>query len=74
MTTRRRSAPRTGRVREFDPAAGYGTIVDGTDAWFFHCTAIVDGSRTIREGREVAFVVCPGHLGRWEAADVVPCD
>jgi cold shock CspA family protein len=61
----------TGTVTAFDGSAGYGTITDGTGAeWFFHCTAIADGSRTIDEGATVAFEVVPGRLGRWEAADI----
>jgi cold shock protein len=61
-----------GRVSDFDDAAGYGTVSDGDQAWFFHCTAIADGSRRIDEGVQVAFVLEPGHLGRWEARDVQP--
>jgi cold shock CspA family protein len=65
----------TGTVSEFDDAAGYGTITDSVGArWFFHCTAIADGTRTIAPGATVAFEVVPGRLGRWEAADVRPVD
>ena len=61
----------TGTVTEFDEAAGYGAITDGAgERWFFHCTAIADGTRTIDEGVTVAFEVVPGRLGRWEAADI----
>jgi len=63
----------TGTVTEFDDDAGYGTITDGEGGeWFFHCTAIADGSRTIEVETTVAFEVVPGRLGRWEAADVRP--
>jgi cold shock CspA family protein len=63
----------TGTVSAFDDAAGYGTITDSAgEDWFFHCTAIADGSRTIAEGVTVAFEVIPGRLGRWEAADIHP--
>lgn len=63
----------TGTVTAFDDAAGYGTITDSAgDEWFFHCTAIADGTRTIEVGTLVAFEVVPGRLGRWEAADVRP--
>ena len=65
-------ARRLGRVTEFDDAAGYGTVVDDDGPWFFHCTAIADGSRIIDEGVDVAFVLQPGHLGRWEARDLRP--
>ena len=63
----------TGEVEEFDEPKGYGTVRadDGTE-YFFHCTAIADGSRTIDEGARVEFEVVPGRLGRWEAADLRP--
>jgi cold shock CspA family protein len=65
----------TGTVTDFDDDAGYGTIVDSAGvSWFFHCTAVADGSRTIAVGATVAFEVVPGRLGRWEAADVRPVD
>lgn len=36
----------------------------------FHCTAIADGSREIHPGTTVAFVLVPGHGGRFEASTV----
>lgn len=57
---------------EFDEAVGHGTVTDGDEEWFFHCTAIADGSRSIPAGMTVSFVVVPGHLGRWEAGDLRP--
>ncbi|HLT15584.1 MAG TPA: cold shock domain-containing protein [Acidimicrobiales bacterium] len=61
-----------GVVTEFDDPRGLGTIeADGT-AYPFHCTAIVDGSRTIEVGTEVTFQVRAGHRGRWEATRVEP--
>lgn len=61
-----------GVVTEFDDPRGLGTIeADGT-TYPFHCTAIVDGSRTIEVGTEVTFEVRAGHLGRWEATRVEP--
>jgi hypothetical protein len=36
----------------------------------FHCTAIADGSREIDPGTTVAFVLVPGHGGRFEASTV----
>ena len=42
---------------------------DGT-AYPFHCTALVDGTRTIEVGAMVTFGVRPGGLGRWEATAV----
>ncbi len=63
-----------GRVAEFDEAGGYGTVAaaDGSGEWFFHCTAIADGTRTVDVGAEVAFEVEPGHRGRYEAVAIRP--
>lgn len=60
-----------GVVATFDDHRGYGTIAaaDGREL-FFHCTRIVDGTRTIDVGTPVTFRVVPGHGGRWEAAGV----
>lgn len=58
-----------GRVTAFDARLGRGTVVDSGGAEFeFHATAIVDGSRHIDEGTEVAFSVIAGHRGRYEAS------
>jgi cold shock CspA family protein len=64
----------TGSVTEFDEVAGFGTVTaaDGT-SYFFHCTQIADGSRTIAVGTQVSFDVVPWHLGRYEAVAVRPC-
>lgn len=61
----------TGRVAAFDEQVGAGTVrADGTDQeWFFHCTRIADGSRTIPEGAYVSFEVVPGPTGL-EAVDL----
>jgi cold shock CspA family protein len=62
-----------GEVLAFDEPAGYGTIESSTgERYFFHCTAIADGSRTIAVGVPVVFDVVPGRRGRWEAAAVGP--
>ena len=63
-----------GRVETFDDPRGYGTVVaaDGRGPWFFHCTAIADGTRTIEVGTAVTFEVEAGHLGRYEAVDIRP--
>lgn len=61
-----------GVVTEFDDPRGLGTIEAGGTAYPFHCTAIVDGSRTIEVGTEVTFQVRAGHRGRWEATRVEP--
>ena len=61
----------TGRVAEYDEHRGFGTIEDeaGRRYWF-HCTSIANGTRTIPVGSSVTFHVVAGHLGRWEAAEV----
>lgn len=54
----------------YDDHAGFGELeADGSRYWF-HCTAVADGSRLAEPGQRVSFRVVPGHLGRWEAADV----
>jgi CspA family cold shock protein len=62
-----------GVVAAFDEPRGVGTVTsaDG-ESYFFHCTQITDGTRTIAPGTAVTFEVRPGHLGRWEAAAVTP--
>jgi cold shock CspA family protein len=64
--------PVTGTVVGFDEHKGYGTVRADEDGreFFFHCTQITDGSRTIPEGAAVTFGVVAGHLGRWEATGV----
>ena len=71
-----------GTVVEFDSVGGYGTVMADssgdhsgdrtTDRWFFHCTAIADGSRTIEAGAAVQFEVAPGRMGRFEARNLRP--
>ena len=62
-----------GTVVEFDDHKGYGTVRgdDGVE-YFFHCTQIADGSRSIADGAPVSFVVAAGRLGRWEATQLRP--
>lgn len=61
-----------GVVVEWDEHGGYGTIrADDGQELFFHCTALVDGSRTTAVGQRVTFEIVPGRLGRWEAAEIV---
>lgn len=57
-----------GTVTAFDEPAGLGTVRDddGNDHPF-HCTALIDGSRTVAVGARVGFVLIPAHLGRYEA-------
>jgi cold shock CspA family protein len=66
------TGPCQGVVESFDADAGYGTLraADGRE-WWFHCTAIADGSRRIAEGATVVFRVVPGRQGRHEGVDVV---
>ncbi len=71
-----------GTIVEFDPVGGYGTVMADSsddqsggrtaDRWFFHCTAIADGSRTIETGAAVQFEVAPGRMGRFEARNLRP--
>jgi hypothetical protein len=59
-----------GVVVAFDEPRGLGTIdADGT-AYPFHCTALVDGSRTVDVGTAVTFEVRAAGLGRWEATAI----
>jgi CspA family cold shock protein len=57
----------TGRVATWDEHAGYGTISANGAEYFFHCTQLVDGSRTTRVGTPVTFEIVAGRLGKWEA-------
>jgi cold shock CspA family protein len=59
-------------VVRFDAHAGYGTVRDDDgQEFFFHCTAIADGTRSIEADAAVEFEVAPGHHGRWEAHNLV---
>ena len=59
-----------GTVIAFDERRGLGTIeADGTE-YPFHCTALLDGSRTIQVGTEVSFEVQAAGMGRWEATEI----
>ena len=60
-----------GTVTTFDEPRGLGTIdADGT-SYPFHCTAVLDGSRTVDVGASVTFEVRPAGMGRWEATEIV---
>lgn len=61
-------SPTTGTVVSFDEHRGLGEVTDGRDTWPFHCTSILDGSRTIAPGTAVSFETGPGGPGRWEAS------
>ena len=60
----------TGTVVGFDERRGVGTIEADSVRYFFHCTQIADGTRTIRVGQAVEFMLVPGRLGDWEAAEI----
>lgn len=64
---------RTGVVATFDDLVGAGTLVDDATGapWWFHCTRIADGTRTIAIGVPVTFCVEPGPTGL-EAVAVAP--
>jgi hypothetical protein len=52
-----------GRVTAFDEPRGLGTIeADGT-AYPFHCTALLDGSRSVDVGAAVA--ISSSGMGGW---------
>jgi cold shock CspA family protein len=61
-----------GSVSRFDAERGLGEITGEDGATYpFHSTVIADGSRTIAVGTAVEFEVTAGHLGRWQASEVV---
>jgi len=58
-------------VTAFDEPRGLGTIEgEAGTAYPFHCTQILDGTRTIEVGADVTFDVVPGHMGQWEATAI----
>ena len=59
-----------GTVTAFDEARGLGTIDAAGAVYPFHCTALLDGTRTIEVGTDVAFEVRPAGMGRWEATQI----
>ena len=60
-----------GTVADFDEHVGLGTVraEDGREL-LFHCTQLLDGTRTVDVGARVRFEVVAGHAGKWEAARV----
>lgn len=59
-------------VVSFDVARGDGTVRDdGGREFYFHCVAIVDGSRTIDAGARVRARRSVGLRGHDEATDIV---
>ena len=63
-----------GVVVNFDEAKGYGSVEDSSTGahYFFHCTQIADGTRSIPSGVDVEFDIEPGRQGRWEATGLRP--
>ena len=64
--------PVRGVVAAFDDHVGAGTVAAADGAtWWFHCTRIADGSRSIAAGTDVWFTLAPGPTG-FEAVAVTP--
>ncbi len=62
-----------GVVEFFDEPRGLGVVRCASGEELpFHCTAVADGSRRIEPGTEVHFGIGTGHLGRYEAVQLVP--
>ncbi len=59
-----------GTVTAFDEPRGLGTIDADGASYPFHCTALLDGSRTVEVGTAVTFEVRPAGMGRWEATRI----
>ncbi|MFZ6002716.1 MAG: hypothetical protein ACOYXM_02180 [Actinomycetota bacterium] len=59
-----------GTVAAFDDDRGLGEVRSGDDLYPFHCTAILDGTRTIDVGTKVTFGLRAAGLGRWEATAI----
>lgn len=59
-----------GTIVAFDDARGLGSLEADGVTYPFHCTAMVDGSRTIAVGEPVTFGVRPAGMGRWEATAI----
>ena len=65
----------SGKVATFDEFVGRGEIEAGGGMRFpFHCTAIVDGTRTVAPDTAVKFRLVPGPLGALEAIAIKTAD
>jgi cold shock CspA family protein len=62
-----------GVVTAFSDDEGSGLLIadDGTE-YYFHCTQIAGGNRSIDVGVSAIFDLSPALLGRYEAVDVAP--
>ena len=63
----------SGEVVEFDEPRGLGVVRRDDDGreFAFHCTALLDGTRTIAVGTQVEFRLVP-RVGTWEATAISP--
>lgn len=59
-----------GTITSFDEERGLGELDASGSLYPFHCTAMIDGTRTIEIGAAVTFGVRPGGMGRWEATAI----
>ena len=59
-----------GVVATFDEPRGLGTIDGPAASYPFHCTALLDGTRTVEVGTRVRFEVRAAGMGRWEATRI----
>jgi len=59
-----------GTITAFDEARGLGELEADGALYPFHCTAMIDGTRTIDVGARVTFGVRPAGMGRWEATAI----
>ncbi len=61
----------TGVITSFDEGRGDGWLsADDGGKYYFHCLAIVDGSRSIAAGARASGFRVVGHLGRDEVIEV----
>lgn len=58
-----------GVVESFDSHRGLGYIIADGEQYLFHCAEIVDGTREIRIGAQVRFVVAH-RFGNQEASEI----
>ncbi len=65
----------SGRVATFDDFVGRGEIEAGGGMRFpFHCTALLDGTRTVAPDTAVKFRLAAGPLGALEAIAIKTAD
>lgn len=65
------SERKSGTVKWFDNAKGYGFIVspEGEDVFVHYRVIVGDGYRSLTEGQKVEFVASRGEKG-WQASEV----